>query len=274
MAATDAPSALIDIGANLSHRAFAGDLAQVLQRARACGVAGIVVTGADLASSEAALELARAEPGYLYATAGLHPHCAGDYSTAVIEQLRALAGEREVLAIGEAGLDFHRNLAPPAQQQLALERQLELAHDTGLPLFLHERAATRQMVELLRAHRDQLGSAVIHCFTGNRKALFDYLDLGLHIGLTGWLCDERRGGHLAALVREIPHHRLMIETDAPYLIPRDLPPAEVAKSGRNEPCALPHILRAVAAAVQRPAAELAAQTCATAERFFGLEVAH
>ena len=271
MTATGESLALIDIGANLSHRSFRRDLPQVLQRARDSGVVRIVVTGADVASSEAALALARTEPGFLYATAGLHPHCAGGYSAAALARLRALAGEREVVAIGEAGLDFHRNLAPPAQQRLALERQLELAAETGLPLFLHERAAAPQMIELLRSHRDQLGAAVIHCFTGHREALAAYLELGLHIGLTAWLCDERRGLHLRVLVREIPHHRLMIESDAPYLLPRGLPLGVVAKSGRNEPCALPHILAAVASAAGRPAAELAAETCATAERFFGFE---
>ncbi len=268
MAQMEAHASLIDIGANLSHPAFERDLPQVLQRARDNGVARIVVTGADADSSEQALMLARAEPDLLYATAGLHPHHAADCSADLLDQLRSLARTPEVLAIGEAGLDFNRNLASTAQQRFALERQLELAADIGLPLFLHERDAAQPMLELLRAHRDQLGNAVIHCFTGDRDALFGYLDLDLHIGLTGWLCDPRRGTHLHPLLPEIPRHRLMIETDAPYLLPRDLPPGVVAQSSRNEPCALPHILRAVATAAGRPQAELALETSATAERFF------
>ena len=173
-----------------------------------------------------------------------------------------------MVAVGETGLDFNRNYSPPEAQERAFEAQLGLAERTGLPLFLHERDAAARMLAMLRSLRASWRGGVIHCFTGGREALFDYLDLGLHIGITGWVCDERRGLELRELVNEIPADRLLLETDAPYLLPRNLyhPP----KNGRNEPQFLPHI--AEFAAMQRgvSAALLAQQTTANAKALFGL----
>ena len=137
-----------------------------------------------------------------------------------------------------------------------------------MPLFLHERDARERFVEMLGAHRKSV-PAVLHCFTGTREDLKAYLDLDLYIGVTGWICDERRGLHLRELIRDIPANRLMIETDAPFLLPRSLP--NKPKDGRNEPAFLPHVLRAVADALGKPVAEVAQATTRTAKEFFRID---
>lgn len=259
---------LIDIGANLTHESFAHDLEAVLKRAEKASVAQIVVTGADAASSEQAIALARRYPGFLFATAGVHPHHARDFSSETEKRLQALLREPEVVAVGETGLDYHRDYSPRSAQRLAFERQLELALASGKPMFLHQREAHEDLIAILKPVRDRLGPLVVHCFTDERKALFETLDLDIHIGITGWICDERRGAHLLALVREIPRDRLLVETDAPYLTPRDLVPQPKAR--RNEPAFLPHIVRRIATALGRPAEEVAAETTRNARALFGL----
>lgn len=259
---------LIDIGANLTHESFAHDLEAVLKRAEKASVAQIVVTGSDAASSEQAIALARRYPGFLFATAGVHPHHARDFSSETETRLQALLREPEVVAVGETGLDYHRDYSPRSAQRLAFERQLELALASGKPMFLHQREAHEDLIAILKPVRDQLGPLVVHCFTDERKALFETLDLDIHIGITGWICDERRGRHLLELVRHIPADRLLIETDAPYLLPRDLP--EKPRSRRNEPMYLPHIARRIAEARGETYAELAARTTANARAFFRL----
>jgi len=260
---------LVDIGANLTHASFRDDLAQVLARAREAGVATIIVTGTSVEASAQALHLAEAHAQQLRATAGVHPHHAGDCNAETIPALRALAAHPCIVALGECGLDFNRNYSPHPDQERWFVAQLELACELGKPLFLHSRDAHPRFAELLRAHREHLPPAVAHCFTGERAELRAYLDLGLYIGITGWICDERRGLHLRELVREIPLDRVMLETDAPYLTPRDLRPQPRAR--RNEPAFLPHILRSVARARGEAADVLGAASAQNARRFFGLE---
>jgi TatD DNase family protein len=259
---------LIDIGANLTGKAFAADLEPVIERARRAGVATIVVTGTSVAASRAAAALASDRAPMLYATAGVHPHEASSFDERGLEALRALAGQPAVRALGECGLDYNRNFSPRAAQLRAFEAQLELAAELELPVFLHDREAHEDMVALLRRYRDRLRGGVVHCFTGVRQELRAYLDLDLHIGITGWICDERRGLHLRELVRDIPAGRLMLETDAPYLLPRTLRPAPASR--RNEPAFLPLVLEAVAECVRRAVDQVAAETTRTARSFFAL----
>lgn len=259
---------LFDIGANLTHESFQPDLDVVLQRARAHGVTRMVVTGASHAGSIAALALSRLHVGVLYATAGVHPHGAADYDDATDSALRALAGDPLVRAIGETGLDYYRDLSPREAQGRAFERHLQIAADLGMPLFLHQRDAHADFLRLLKRYRDRVPGVVVHCFTDSAEALRDYLALDCHIGITGWICDERRGVHLRELVREIPANRLMLETDAPYLLPRTLRPAP--KHRRNEPMYLPHVCAQVAHDRGEPVEVTAARSTATAEAFFGL----
>ena len=260
---------LVDIGANLTHAAFRGDLAQVLGRAQQAGLSTIVVTGTSLEASAQAARLAEAHPDLLRATAGIHPHHAGDCNAQTIPALRALAAHPLVVALGECGLDFNRNYSPHPDQTRWFVAQLELACELGKPLFLHSRDAHPRFAEIVRAHRDRMPRAVAHCFTGERDELRAYLDLDLYIGITGWICDERRGLRLRELVSEIPLDRLMLETDAPYLTPRDLRPQPKAR--RNEPAFLAHILRSVAQARGETPEALGAATARNARRFFDLE---
>jgi len=259
---------LIDIGANLTHDSFRQDFGDVLARAQAHGVGRMIVTGASRDGSEHALELARAHPGLLYATAGVHPHHAVDYDDATDARLRQLAAQPEVRAVGETGLDYNRNYSPRDVQREVFERQLAIAVEAGKPLFLHQRDAHHDFLAILRRYRDRVPAAVVHCFTDTGEALRDYLNLDCHIGITGWICDERRGAHLRELVKLIPANRLMIETDAPYLLPRTLRP--MPKDRRNEPMYLAHIRDEVAKDRGESIDELTASTIRTTEAFFGL----
>ena len=255
---------LVDIGANLTHASFRDDLDAVVARARAAGVGTIIVTGSTVLESRLAAELA--DRYELYCTAGVHPHHARDCDERTIAELRKLALHPRCVAIGECGLDFNRNYSPHPDQEKWFVAQLELGLELGKPLFLHSRDAHPRFAQILRTHR--VKQAVAHCFTGEKHELHAYLELGLYIGITGWICDERRGQHLLTLVRDIPSDRLLLETDSPYLTPRDMRPQPKAR--RNEPAFLPHILKTVSRALGRPAEELAVETTRNAERLFGI----
>jgi len=259
---------LIDIGANLTHESFAGDLPEVLARAAAAGVRRQLVTGADLTGSRAAAALAALHPGVLWSTAGVHPHHSAGFSAAQLGEFRELAAAPQVVAIGECGLDYYRDLAPRIAQREAFVAQLELAVELGLPAFLHQRDAHADFRAILGDYAPRLAGAVAHCFTAGRAELEDYLGLGLHVGVTGWICDERRGGELRSAVAHIPAARILVETDAPYLLPRDLVPRPSHR--RNEPANLPHIVAVIAALRGETPASLAAASTANAVRLFGL----
>jgi TatD DNase family protein len=258
---------LADIGLNLAHDSFDHDRDHVIATARAAGVRYMVITGSTLATTRAAIELARSAPEAFRATAGIHPHHAREFHDSDVPALRSLLLEPEVGAAGECGLDYFRNFSPHEDQERVFRVQLELAAETGKPVFLHQRDGHDAFMAILREYRPRLKAGVAHCFTGEDRELRDYLELGLSIGITGWICDERRGQHLRELVRLIPLDRLMIETDAPYLMPRDLRPKP--SSRRNEPKYLPHILRTIAACRGEPPEIVAAATTRNAVTFFG-----
>jgi TatD DNase family protein len=259
---------LVDTGANLTHNSFDDDRNQVIERAANVGVTRIIVTGSSDKSSQDALALAKTRPGKLFSTAGVHPHHAHDYSPSVKVTLAKLIQEDTVVAVGECGLDYFRNFSPREAQLKAFQAQLELAAESGLPVFLHQRDAHKDFIEILKPMINKISAAVVHCFTDNRDALHNYLSMGLYIGITGWICDERRGQMLRKIITDIPLDRLMIETDAPYLLPRTLNPKP--KTRRNEPMYLTEVLRVVAEAMGKPTTMIAKKTSANAERFFGL----
>jgi TatD DNase family protein len=265
-----APSAaqFIDIGINLGHDSYDVDRDAVIARAAAASVIQMIVTGATLPGSREAIQLARSRPGKLFATAGVHPHHATELTVDSLSELAELARQPEVVAVGECGLDYFRDFSPRADQQAAFHRQLELAARLHKPVFLHQRDAHEDFVAILREHRKKLTAGVAHCFTGSGPQLAAYLELGLAIGITGWICDERRGAHLVPLMREIPADRLLLETDGPYLLPRDLRPKPAAR--RNEPAYLPHIAGVVARARGEVVEALALSTTAAARKLFGL----
>ena len=261
-------SSLIDIGINLAHDSFNADRDAVIARAVAAGVVQMMVTGSSESSTREAIELARTHPGRLFATAGVHPHYAKELTEELLAELRQLAPLPQVVAVGECGLDYFRDLSPRAAQQKAFHRQLELAALVGKPVFLHQRDAHADFVAILKEHRASLVGGVAHCFTGSQDELTAYLEMDLAIGITGWICDERRGAHLLPLMSGIPADRLLLETDGPYLLPRDLP--SKPESRRNEPSFLPHIAATVARARGEAVAQLAASSTAAARKLFRL----
>ena len=259
---------LIDIGANLAHDSFDGDREEVIARARAAGVAAMIVTGSSLDDSDRALDLCRRWPRYLRATAGVHPHHASGFQSGHRARLSSLLADSLVVAAGECGLDYNRNFSPPAEQRRAFALQLELAATQRKPLFLHERDAHADFLAMLGEHAGLGARSVIHCFTGGTAELEACLAAGLSIGVTGWICDERRGAALREAAPRIPAERLMIETDAPYLLPRTLTPKP--RDRRNEPMHLVEVLAILAQCRGDSLESLARRTRENAARFFGL----
>lgn len=242
------------------------DLDGVMRRAQAAGVRQFVVTASNIEESTKAIELCQLYPDQLVCTVGIHPHHASDWMDDTAQNIQDLSKNACVRAIGETGLDFNRNYSPRKNQINAFRTQLELAISLEKPVFAHQRDAHDTFIEILREYRAQLGGIVVHCFTDSKAALLDYLDLDCHIGITGWICDERRGLELQQLVSYIPEHRLMVETDAPYLLPRDLPKNPASRI--NEPAYLPHIVNSIARHQRKEADQLATECLKTSQLFF------
>ena len=258
---------LIDIGANLTHESFKGDLKSVLTRAKDSNVEKIIVTGTSVHSSREAQQLTQKHDS-LHSTAGIHPHYASETSETAIADLEKILNLPQVVAVGETGLEFFRDYTARKVQIFSFEKHIELAIKFQLPMFLHERDAHEVFYDVLQTSRDKLNKLVVHCFTGNRKALFKYLDLDCYIGVTGWICDERRGKDLQKLVAAIPSNRLMIETDAPYLLPRTL--KTKPKNRRCEPMHLNEICEQVATCTGKTKDFWALNTSRNAKSFFSL----
>ncbi|PWC12223.1 3'-5' ssDNA/RNA exonuclease TatD [Brenneria roseae subsp. americana] len=259
---------MFDIGVNLTSSQFAKDREQVVARAKQSGVSGMLITGTNIEESRQALALTEQYPTYCWSTAGVHPHDASRWDESAAEQVYGMAQSDCVVAIGECGLDFNRNFSTPADQEFAFSAQLALAAELSLPVFLHCRDAHSRFLALLKPWISKLPAAVVHCFTGNRAELDECLAAGLMVGITGWVCDERRGLELRSLLKHIPADRLLLETDAPYLLPRDLNPKPASR--RNEPCFLPHIVHQVAGWREEDALWLGQKTDENARRVFRL----
>jgi TatD DNase family protein len=277
-------SLLVDIGVNLMSPAFEKDRETVLANAHTAGVKTLIITGSSIESSREAVAYAVSYTGlaHLYTTAGVHPHNAKDWDAAAQATLLKLVSfptphsplptPHLVVAIGECGLDYNRNFSPPDSQRKCFEDQLVLATQLKMPVFLHTRDAFDDFLAILKQHRASLPGAVVHCFTNGQAELEAYLALDCYIGITGWLCDERRGSHLVPLLRQIPVNRLLLETDAPYLLPRNIQEkaqhTAVKKSGRNEPRFLPHIATFAAEILGKTPDQLATETSTNAARLF------
>ncbi|RJG50451.1 TatD family hydrolase [Motilimonas pumila] len=259
---------MFDIGVNLTSSRFDKDRDVVITDAKQAGLTGMLVTGTNLEESQQAAQLAAQHPAFLYATAGVHPHDAKTVTTETWPALAKLYDLPQVKAIGECGLDFNRDFSPRPTQQQVFEQQLAIACDKQMPLFMHERDAHERFIDMIKAHQGDLPPAVLHCFTGTMAELEACLDLGLYIGITGWICDERRGTHLIDAVRIIPDNRLLLETDSPYLLPRSMRPKP--KSSRNMPQYLPYIAETIAHARSQTLADLVTQTQKNTVRCFGL----
>ncbi len=257
----------VDIGVNLTGSSFKKDIPQVIERAQSAGVEQLVITGTNTSHSEQALLLSEQYASVCFATIGLHPHHASDYSSDLDSELRDMLKHKNAVAVGECGLDFNRNFSTRKEQIRAFEAQLEIAIDLQKPLFLHQRDAHKDFISMIKSCRSNLNQVVAHCFTGTIEEVNDYILLDMYVGVTGWICDERRGASLQQAVKHIPLDRIMLETDAPYLFPRDLKEKPVVKS-RNEPCYLPHIAQTVAKHMQLEEEQLVMAAYENSHQFF------
>ncbi|MGU9977747.1 MAG: TatD family hydrolase [Candidatus Oxydemutatoraceae bacterium WSBS_2016_MAG_OTU14] len=260
---------LIDVCFNATHASFKKDFNKLLERAKNSGVTQMIVPGSSLSDSHDAIQLSDVHKTIFKVCVGVHPHLAREWDEQSEAVLHTLAQHKHVVAIGETGLDYNRNYSTPDQQNISFQHHISVAIQTQLPLFLHQRDAHEDFIQHLKKHRAKLSKILVHCFTGTQKELNDYLELDCYIGITGWICDPKRGAHLYELVREIPQNRLLLETDAPYLLPKDMEPKPQDKR-RNEPAFLPHIAMAVARHLKMSAEELATITSANAKDLFGL----
>jgi len=261
-------SKLIDIGVNFTSSNFQSDLSTVIEQAVQLGVETMIVTGSDISDSLQAIGLCEQYPAFLKSTIGIHPHHANEFTNTDISRIDELLKKNCVVALGECGLDYNRNYSTKKSQLYCFEAQLEHASSCNYPVFLHQRDAHSDFFKILKRFRKDISNVVVHCFTGTQNELFDYLDLDTFIGITGWVCDERRGQHLHDLLCKIPENRLLVETDAPYLLPRSLKPKP--KSRRNEPKYLPHIVQVIAKILKKDYDTLADETTQAAKVFFNL----
>lgn len=261
---------MIDIGVNLTNKRFDKDREDVMRRAQHSGLGALLITGTNVVESQKALLLCEQYqtefPHFLYSTAGVHPHDADHVSIDYLDQLKQLAQHEQVKAIGECGLDFNRNFSDPIQQQKVFSAQVDLAAELQMPLFLHQRDAFEPWFDILSPYLDKVPAMVAHCFTGSKAELTQCISADMYIGITGWLCDDRRGQSLRDIVSLIPLNRLLIETDAPYLTPRTIRPKP--KSSRNEPSYLPFIVKEIASITGLDQEQIAWQTSCNAKKVF------
>ena len=262
---------MIDIGVNLTSSQF-NDVSTVLSNAQENNVKKIIVTGTSVQESKNAISLCQdfeeMFPNMLHCTVGIHPHEASSFSSSSLKELKNLAKHECVVAIGETGLDYYRNLSSKEIQVKSFSKHIELAIEIGLPLFLHERDAFDDQIKILKSFGQDLPKSVIHCFTGSQNNLAEYLDLGMQIGITGWICDKKRGENLRAIVNQIPIDKLMMETDSPYLLPQNIP--KRPKKRINEPAFLDYVASQIALNRHESLDEIKFATTENATAFFNL----
>lgn len=263
-------SIMFDLCVNFSSSALKSRrIEEILEQSRQAGLAGLCAVGTNLRASREAVALAEKHADFVFSSAGLHPHQARDWP-ADAQAFRQLLAAHPQTVCGECGLDYYRMLSSKAEQQRAFCEQLELARELDRPVLLHERDAFEDMLSIVReAGRGLRG--VVHCFTGTSEQAQAYLDLGLDLGVTGWIADLRRAESLREAVLTIPLDRLHVETDAPFLLPRNMPKAaQKAAAGVNLPRYLPWVLEEVAHLLGQPADTVARQTTENSLRFLSL----
>tara|TARA_Y100000816_G_scaffold17232_1_gene11295 strand:+ start:1320 stop:2117 length:798 start_codon:yes stop_codon:yes gene_type:complete len=257
----------IDIGVNLTHDQLLDNIDKVINDMIDANVNNAIITSSCIDETYKALEIIDKYPSIFYTTVGFHPHNAKEFKESNISIIKKLLDNKDVVAIGECGLDFYREYSTKREQVNCFEHHLFLASETKKPLFLHERDAFNDFYDMLKNHCDNLQNFVVHCFTGNKSNLIKYLDLGAYIGLTGWLTDTNRGSHLKDIIKFIPHDRIMIETDAPYLIPHNM---NFKHDGMNKPAYLPYVAEAVALSMDLELNYLSTITIENTKKFFNL----
>lgn len=257
----------IDIGINLTNKQFYNEQDEIINRALDNGVEQMILTGTSVRGSKESAEIAEEYSGILYSTAGIHPHDAKSFNDQSINELRRLLKYAHVVSVGECGLDFDRDFSPRPIQEKCYRAQLELAIEVDKPLFLHERSAFKRFNEITDEYTSSLPEAVVHCFTGTLEEAKVYLDKGFYLGFTGAISDEKRFKHLEDVIRYVPLDRMMIETDAPFMLPKNMPRIQ---NRRNEPSFLPYVAQTIAHLKKISISEVADETTQVAGKFFRL----
>ena len=235
---------IADIACNFTSERFDKDLDEVINRAIANKITRFGLICSQMSDVNKLLKIYEQYSKNMFYTIGVHPHHANEINDDYLKKLKDEITTNNPHAIGETGLDFFRNLSTYEEQIYAFEEQIKIAIDTNKPLFLHQRDSHDDFIKILRKYSSDISKAVVHCFTGTQEQLDDYLELDFYIGVTGWICDEKRNVELRKTIKNIPLEKLMIETDCPYLIPKNL--VEKPKNNRNEPSNLNHIINEIA----------------------------
>ena len=256
----------IDIACNFTHESFKRNLEEVINDAELAGVEKFVLLCASLADLDPIKKIQKNAPNKFFISAGIHPHHATETVEVNYDQLLRQLQSITPHAIGETGLDYFRNISPPDIQKESFRMHIEIAKELSLPLYLHQRDAHNDFIRMIREHRKNFPKFVVHCFTGTQKELDDYLDLDAYIGLTGWICDAKRNIDLRQSIKNIPLEKIMIETDSPYLIPKNL--LKKPKKNINEPKYLPHIANEICELTGYELEEIKLATSKNAINFF------
>ena len=271
---------LIDGGVNLTNPKFFRDTDQAIARALATGVNKMVVTGLKVVGSKHAVTLSRSHPNICYAAVGVHPHFVKDdwVEGKTADQLEAMIKLPQVVPVGECGLDYNRNFSPAEEQVAAFVGQVELAVKHCKPLLVHERESQEKVLQVLKTYEGRLPPVVIHCFTGTSEQVKVYVEQGFYIGVTGFLCKEKHGEHLRRAIQDgtLPLDRIVVQTNAPYMIPNTPKEQLDPVSGvlmdscwvENEPCTLQVIVRCIAKCLNMQPVQVAQQCSHTATGIF------
>ena len=257
---------IADIACNFTSDRFDNDLDEVINQAIVNNITKFGLICSRLSDIDKLLEIYNRYSKDMFFTIGVHPHHANEINEEYLKKLKEVINNNNPHAIGETGLDFFRNLSTYEEQIFAFEEQIKIAIDTNKPLFLHQRDSHDDFIKILRKYSSDINKSVVHCFTGTKEQLNDYLELDCYIGVTGWICDAKRNVELRKTIKNIPLERLMIETDCPYLIPKNL--EEKPKNNRNEPTYLNHIANEVAALMKEDINDIREKTYKTSLHFF------
>ena len=257
---------IADIACNFTSDRFDNDLDEVINQAIVNNITKFGLICSRLSDIDKLLEIYNRYSKDMFFTIGVHPHHANEINEEYLKKLKEVINNNNPHAIGETGLDFFRNLSTYEEQIFAFEEQIKIAIDTNKPLFLHQRDSHDDFIKILRKYSSDINKSVVHCFTGTKEQLNDYLELDCYIGVTGWICDAKRNVELRKTIKNIPLERLMIETDCPYLIPKNL--EEKPKNNRNEPTYLNHIANEVAALMKKDINDIREKTYKTSLSFF------
>ncbi len=252
---------MFDIGANLTSSHFSDDLDSVLDESFEAGVKKICITSSNLQDVRNAKKITERNKN-LYYSVGFHPHNAKDFKIEFLKDMSIYLDDPKAICLGEMGLDFNRNFSSKDEQILCFESQLSLANSINKPLFLHQRDAHEEFLSILDNYKFNQ-NLIVHCFTGNLSELEDYLKRDFYIGITGWVCDLKRGLDLRECINHIPQEKLLIETDSPYLSPRK-------KIRRNEPKFLIDVAEEVARLRQQTKESIVKSSYENSLNFFNL----